>query len=139
MHSKEELSFYHFLYTENKDSPLLRTIFMQFLSQNYFIFFVLQFLSSVVAINCKLFKHLISQIKYLPKNSINPHYIRMSQYLFFTTQKTIIIITCSLFVIFLQKLSGLSLTSKLYTLWIQVLILIRLLTLQVFLEHDITN
>lgn len=61
MHSKEEILFYHFLYTENKDSPLLRTIFMQILSQNYFIFSILQFLSSVVAINYKLFKHLISQ------------------------------------------------------------------------------
>lgn len=53
MHPKEELSFIIF-YTENKNSPL-GTVFMQILSQNYFIFFSLQFLSSVVAMNCKLF------------------------------------------------------------------------------------
>lgn len=58
---KRRVIVYHFLYTENKDSPLLRTIFMQILSQNYFIFSILQFLSSVVAMNYKLFKHLISQ------------------------------------------------------------------------------
>ena len=53
MHSKEVI-IYHFLYTENKNSPL-GTVFMQILPQNYFTFFSLQFLSSVVAMNCKLF------------------------------------------------------------------------------------
>lgn len=61
----------------------------QILSQNYFIVSILQFLSLVVTMNCKLFKHLISQkLNIFLKMLYNPHYI--SQYLCFTTQKTII-------------------------------------------------